>query len=244
MTKIMAFSLNLQREKQKRMNKDSIENLAKIAVIVWTSYQLYEKFFESQNKAGNKIREDYKFAKDFFEEREKNPDLHKFVVELGYLGITHDRGVTPEVVEYLLSLQKPETALFWFKKTRRYLDFSITSLDQKIRFKSKYREESSRIKYKNFYLFLYVLLCFGASYPLVYKTTLSLSDLFLWVIALFIPAWMSLTLKFDIELAEKLVGLQPGISISKKSVRKSKRKTFGWINRMLSVFGKQEHDHS
>lgn len=233
------------------MNIEHIKNLALILGVTWTSYLFYKEFSESQNKTGNKIREDYKFAKNFFEDREKNPDLHKFVIELGYLGITRERSIKSEEVEYLLSLKKPAIALFWFKKSRRYLDFSMI-LDQKITFKEKYKEEKFRENHKFIYLFLYYACCLLAGYRLVLQDVLPLSflndrhALILWIFFWLLLAWESLKPYLDMDTAEDLVRLQSGeLKIKKKkSFLGFRKKNFAWINQRLVILEKRKKDRS
>jgi hypothetical protein len=230
------------------MDKEKIEILLKIVTIFSVCYVIYEKTFESRNRTGKKIREDYKFAKDFFEDR-KNSSLDKYLIELGYLGITQDQSIKTEEAEYLLSLQKPVIALFWFKKTRRYLTFSMTNIDRKITFKQKYKEENFREEHKLKYLSLYYIMFLLASFRLLFPTLPFLTNnhyLILWILFWLLLAWESLKAYLDMEMAEDLVRLQSGdLSVKKKiSLREFIKKTFGLINRKTYLFMRQKDNRS
>jgi hypothetical protein len=230
------------------MDKEKIEILLRIVTIVSVCYVIYEKTFESRNRTGNKIREDYKFTKAFFEDR-KNSSLDKYLIELGYLGITQDQSIKTEEAEYLLSLQKPVIALSWFKKTRRYLIFSMTSIDRKIAFKPKYKEEDFREKHKLKYLSLYYIMFLLANFRFLFPTLPFLTnnhDLILWILFWLFLAWESLKAYLDMEMAEDLVRLQSGdLSVKKKiSLREFIKKTFGLINRKTHNLARQKDDRS
>jgi hypothetical protein len=191
------------------VNKE-IENLIKFLPLLVFLYTIYEKNFELRNKTGGKIREEYKFAKNFFEDQ-KN-DLDKYILELGYLGITQSRSISSEEVKYILSLKEPLNALFWFKRSRKYLDFSITGLDRKIAYKAKYKKESSRKMYKFSRFSLYIFWALVAFSPVVYSAKLPPTPIIwiiIWMILCLTLAFIFLNEGVDMGLAEKLVKLQP-----------------------------------
>jgi hypothetical protein len=109
----------------------NIDLIIKLVGIVGSSFVLWKTVSELKRSVGINIREDYKFAKEFLEERQRNPNLHPLLIELGYLGITHDRTIKPEEAEYLLSFKRPDRALSRFKQSRRYVDFCVTRIDKK-----------------------------------------------------------------------------------------------------------------
>jgi hypothetical protein len=230
------------------MDKEKIGILVGIVTIVSVFYGLYTKNLEFQHTLGKKIREDYEFAKKFFEDCEKNPNRQKYIIELGYLGITQDRSIKPEEIKYILSLQEPTIALFWFKKSRRYLDFLITNIDQKITFKLKYKKKISRTIYKISRFLYYTFWSLAALTPFIYAANLPFLPLSLalfWAVLCFSLAIIFLNEGVNMSFAEKLVNLQP-FSLRtqrKKSIRESKIRRLSWINNKLGSLAKQKDKH-
>jgi hypothetical protein len=110
---------------------------------------------------GNKsrLREDYKFAKEFLEDLKNNPDLHPFAVEKGYQAIAGSKFISAEEVSYLLSLKNPNKCLNDYLLSRKYLQKLDTNGDLYLAFSNKYSSPLSRNLRKGVFFTLYV--CFA-----------------------------------------------------------------------------------
>ncbi|SFM63983.1 hypothetical protein [Rugamonas rubra] len=70
-------------------------------------------------KAAN--REEYKFAKSFFEDIKQNADMHPFARQKGYQAIAGSQSLPAPVIEHLMSLTDPVVALQDYVISKSYL---------------------------------------------------------------------------------------------------------------------------
>ena len=115
-----------------------------------------------------RLRDDYKFAKEFFEELAKTPRPHPFVVERGYHAIAGDGSLTIREVEYLLSLESPSSALRDYSLAREYFDPPPESGHLQIKFKEKFSSPWSRRWRRWFYLIAYFVCALLALSPMFF----------------------------------------------------------------------------
>ncbi len=160
---------------------------------------------------GSRMREEYKFAKDFLDQIKSGPKLHPFLREKGYQAIAGDQELSGDEIEYLLSLKRPDLALRDYVLGRPYLEHLPNAGDLQINFKKRYRESWSRWWRKIMYSALYLVLFFAAFSPLLlsrmFKT--GLTEIFVacvFSITVFGSyAWFALKEATRIVRAEKLV---------------------------------------
>jgi len=76
-----------------------------------------------QHLEGNKNarREEYKFAKMFFDELAQIPEMHPFARKKGFQAIGQNRDLPPEIIEHLMTLRDPVVALSDYEFSRGYL---------------------------------------------------------------------------------------------------------------------------
>ena len=120
-----------------------------------------------------RLRDDYKFAKEFFDTLEKSPRPHPLVVERGYHAIAGDSSLTVKEAEYLLSLENPNSALRDYVLAREYLEHLPESGHSEIRFKRKFSTQWSRRWRRGFYLFLYFVCALMALSPMFFLVDFS-----------------------------------------------------------------------
>jgi hypothetical protein len=79
-----------------------------------------------QHLDGNKDarREDYKFAKIFFDDLKANPEMHPFARKRGFQVIGKNQDLAPSVVEYLMNFPDPIGALNDYEASKGYLQDS------------------------------------------------------------------------------------------------------------------------
>lgn len=76
-----------------------------------------------QRTDGNKAarREDYKFAKQLFDDLEANPKMHPFARMKGFQAFGNIENLPPSIVEHLMKLGDPMTSLSDYETSRGYL---------------------------------------------------------------------------------------------------------------------------
>ena len=74
----------------------------------------------------NSRREEYKFAKLFFDELRAKPEMHPFARKKGFQAIGRNQDLPPSVIEHLMTLRDPVTALSDYESSRGYLKNSET----------------------------------------------------------------------------------------------------------------------
>jgi hypothetical protein len=114
-------------------------------------------FYDVTTGRKSRLREDYKFAKEFLEDIKNNPDLHPFAVEKGYHAIAGSVALKSEEVAYLLSLKNPGKCLNDYVLSRKYLRAINIDGDFRLEFSKKYSSLLSRRIRKIFYISLYAI---------------------------------------------------------------------------------------
>lgn len=90
----------------------------------------------------SKLIQDYEFAKAFLHELASNPNLHPYVREKGYQALTGRAGLDDtEVVEYILTLEKPERCLRDYMLSKGLLEQVETSGNLRLSFKRWYHQD-------------------------------------------------------------------------------------------------------
>jgi hypothetical protein len=69
----------------------------------------------------NARREEYKFAKIFFDDLKANPDMHSFARKKGFQAVGRSQDLPPAVIEHLMMFHDPVTALEDYEISRGYL---------------------------------------------------------------------------------------------------------------------------
>jgi hypothetical protein len=135
----------------------------------------------------SRMRDEYKFAKDFLSDINSGAISHPFLLDKGYQAIAGDKFVEAEEVAYLLSLQNPELAIRDYTFGRRYLEHLPRNGNLEIEFKKRYKGKWPRFWRKSFYLVSYMGLVFLAFAPLI------CNELFKDLTQIFITFALSLT---------------------------------------------------
>lgn len=112
-------------------------------------------FFEFSFGGKARLREEYKFAKEFLHDLETNEGLHPLAVERGYLAIAGTTRIKSDEIAYLIELENPSLRLKDYVLARRYVELRTRSL--RIDFKKKYSKPFSRIWRKTAWVTLYFI---------------------------------------------------------------------------------------
>ncbi|MFS1894858.1 hypothetical protein [Vibrio lentus] len=163
--------------------------------------------YELVSGVQSKLREEYKFAKEFLNDSNLN-SLHPFAIEKGYQAIAGSTLVTQKEAEYILSLSNPVRRLNDFKKSLQLFEKMDTKGEFELSFKSKYSATWSRNGLKAFYLFWYFTLAFTALSPVVFPEWFGEQGILAVVMTL--PAfgfyaWGAMNAYSKIKAAERLI---------------------------------------
>ncbi len=150
-----------------------LSTILKIITTSFGSWGFAKFFYEIRTGIKLRLREDYKFSRDFLKERQENPNLHPFVVEKGYQAIAGSRRVDPEEIAYILSLKNPSQCLNDYLKGKKYLNKLDVRNDLKFNFKKKYSTSWSRRWRKSLYFILYFIFFFIALILLFFNQSFS-----------------------------------------------------------------------
>lgn len=161
-----------------------------------------------------RLREEYKFAKEFIDGLQKDPSMHPFLKEKGYQAIAGDRRLSAAEIEYLLSLKNPDRAIRDYVLGRDYLEDLLSTGNLRLNFRAKYRRPWARIWRKAGFFALYFVFAILAVSPILApklfggdptQTIVALSG----CLAGFGPfAWMAVKAGARINRAEKIVKFQ------------------------------------
>lgn len=115
-----------------------MEFIAKLIAVAGSVFALYKVIVEFVISKKSRLREEFKFIKEFIDELES--DTHPFIIEKGYLAITGDTTLRAPEITYLLSHSSPAEALKKFSVARKYLEFKEACENQSanIKFRNKY----------------------------------------------------------------------------------------------------------
>ncbi len=138
-----------------------IEQILKIGAFFLSAVATWKVIIELLRGRQGRLREEYKFAKAFFEHLQSEPNLHPFLKEKGYQAIAGDPTLTAAEVEYLLTMRNSPRALKDYVFGRKYLEHLSTAGNSQILFKKRYSKawvvRTLAIYYYAQYFFLYLL---------------------------------------------------------------------------------------
>ncbi|MGK7948003.1 MAG: hypothetical protein AB4368_04160 [Xenococcaceae cyanobacterium] len=137
------------------------ETIFKTITAIFAIVGVGKTFYEMRTGNRSRLREEYKFAKDFLAELDNNPNLHPFALEKGYQAIAGSTTVSTEEIAYLLSLKNPGKCLNDYLLGKKYLSKLDTDSDFQLYFSKKYSTTWSR-KWRK-YLYLTLALIFACS---------------------------------------------------------------------------------
>lgn len=122
--------------------------------------------------ARSRLRDEYKFAREFMLDLERQPTMHPFVLEKGYQALVGDSLLSTNEATYLLSLKDSPRALRDFVMGRKYLEHLPQKGNLQIDFKVVYRTRWPRLWRRTMYLTLAGLLWLLGFGPLVFSPEL------------------------------------------------------------------------
>ncbi len=140
--------------------------IAKVALAIVGIITAGKVFFDVFVGKKTNLREEYKFAKEFLDDTNKQ-ELHPFTLNKGYQSIAGTDSVKASEVEYILSLKDPVQCLRDFILSKQLFERLKTEGDFKLVFIKKYESNFARGWRKPWYLTLYAALAFVALSPVL-----------------------------------------------------------------------------
>lgn len=158
-----------------------------------------------------RLRDEYKFAKEFLKDLGENRQMHPFVKQKGFQAIAGDARLSSSEIEYLLTLNDSARALRDYVLGRPYLQHYATAQANQVTFQEKYQPKLTRLWRKIWYLGLYFVFFAGVFSPLFLPAFKALQAsqalvLFAFTFSLLVPpGFLALRAGVRIARAENLV---------------------------------------
>jgi len=154
------------------MNSENFEKLMPIIVtLILGISTIYLSFRQFLLGSTSSYREEYKFAKAFFDDLEINPRMHKYVRHKGYQAVLGSKSVESEIIEYLMRTKDPVNFLRYYGISRSYLKHELIEGKLQLNFESRFR--FSTPERRKFWLFSYALIS-------IFFYLAAFSPIFLW----------------------------------------------------------------
>lgn len=120
------------------------------------SYKIYLSYRQLWLGNTNSYREEYKFAKSFFDDLSQNPAMHKYVRHKGYQAILGSKSLPSDVIEYLMRTSDPVRSINDYVIAKSYLRPEFSNNKLHLEFESKYK--FSTPQRRRFWTFLYCII--------------------------------------------------------------------------------------
>lgn len=144
-----------------------LEQILKIGAFVLSALVTVKVLIEFLRSRQGRLREEYKFAREFFEHLRQEPQLHPFLKQKGDQAIAGDPSLTAAEIEYLLTLQDSSMAMKNYVLGRRYLEHHSTAGHSQVVFKKKYSKPWVTSVLQRYYYAQYFFLYLLAFSPLL-----------------------------------------------------------------------------
>ncbi|TAK84004.1 MAG: hypothetical protein EPO09_21130 [Aquabacterium sp.] len=161
-----------------------------------------------------RLREEYKFAREFFADYKKDGAMHPFLKTKGLQAIAGTTDINPSEIQYLLTLKGAPQAIKNYVFGKKYLQHLEGVGNLQVDFKDRYKSPRYRKLLKGWYLFWYGLSVFAAGSPFIFSSFFARGGvtspgLLLVTLAFFSPyAFLALRAGVRVSRAEHLVSTQ------------------------------------
>lgn len=152
-----------------------IETIFKLVTAALGIFGVARIIYDFSTGSKNKLREEYRFAKEFLRDLSQEPRLHPLAIEKGYYAIAGTTSIKSKEIEYVLSLENPDTCLKDYALSRQYLEHIDKNGNFKIEFSKKYRSHFSRNWRKTVHVLVYFFGAFIALSPFLLFKPLDLN---------------------------------------------------------------------
>lgn len=150
-----------------------IETIVKLITVLLGIVGAAKVIFDLSSGSKAKLRDEYRFAKEFLKDLTQDPKLHPLAIEKGYYAIAGTTAIKSKEIEYILSLENPDKYLKDYTLSRKYLEHLGTNESTRIDFARKYKKAWARTWRKIIYLLIYVIGALIAMSPFLLQQLLS-----------------------------------------------------------------------
>jgi hypothetical protein len=158
----------------------------------------------------HRLKEDYRFAREFLGALETNPKLHHLAVERGYYAIAGATSMKLSEIKYFISLSGAERRLKDFVLARGYVELNERS--NKIGFRSRYKQRWPRAWRKAMWVTIYIGGCFLAFSPLLMVKPMDLESKYLLLVFFTLPCFVF----FAVDALRPVVQISRGEALVKE----------------------------
>ena len=162
-----------------------IGNIVKIIMAIGAMIGVAKIIYELSSGSKLKLREEYKFAKEFLADLDEETPAHHLAVERGYYALAGTSSIQVSDIKYLISLSNPDKSLKDYAFSRKYVE--LNKKLHKIDFRLKYQRKFSRVWRKSFYVLIYVLASLLAMSPVLLAAPFNLGPKFMLLALVTIP---------------------------------------------------------
>lgn len=163
-----------------------IGTIVKIIMAIGAMIGVAKIFYELSSSSKLRLREEYKFAKEFLADLDEEVPPHHLAVERGYYALAGTSSIHVSDIRYLISLSNPNKSLSDYALSRRYVELNKKA--HRIEFRSKYQNRFSRVWRKLYYLIIYTLASLLAMSPLLLTAPFNLGPKFMLLALVTVPS--------------------------------------------------------
>lgn len=136
------------------MNPEFLQKLALSTIPLFlTACTIYLSFRQFSLGAKTAYREEYKFAKSFFDDLKASPHMHKYALHKGYQAVSGNRSLPTVVLEFLMQTQDPVKAVNNYASSKSYIEHVFANGNFVLQFRKDFR--FSTVRRRKFWLFFY-----------------------------------------------------------------------------------------
>ncbi len=134
-----------------------------------------------------RLREEYRFAKEFLNDLEATPKLHHLAEERGYYALAGTSSMKVSEIKYLVSLTDADRRLKDYVLARKYV--VLNDETNKIDFRKKYRSAWSRTWRKAIHIITYMIGSFLSFSPLLIIQPFGLPPKYMLLVFITLPCF-------------------------------------------------------
>ena len=164
-----------------------IEYIIKIIIALGTMAGVAKIVYEFTNGSKLRLREEYRFAKEFLKDLESTPPLHHLAEERGYYAIAGTSSMKVSEIKYLVSLTDAGRRLKDFVLARKYVE--LNENNNRIEFRKKYKSKWKRTARKIFHVAIYVIDASIGFSPLLIVQPFGLEPKFMLLVLITLPCF-------------------------------------------------------
>lgn len=161
--------------------------IIKIIVALGTMAGVAKVVYELSVGGKLRLREEYRFAKEFLKDLEATPKLHHLAEERGYYALAGTSSMKVSEIKYLVSLTDADRRLKDYVLARRYV--VLNERTNKIDFRDKYKAVWSRTWRKVIHIITYMIGSFLSFSPLLVIQPLGLPPKYMLLVFITLPCF-------------------------------------------------------